>query len=84
MQSEIQTPIIGDNTLQHIYCIVEIKVNYTERPIYIICLTNKDFIRVYSKLMNDYKEDTYIISARKHMYKSTYGVIISDIKLVTK
>ena len=81
MQTEIQTPIIGDNTLQNIYCVVEIKVNYTDRPVYIVCLTNKDFIRVYSKLMNDYKEDNYIISARKHMYKGTYGVIINDIKL---
>lgn len=81
MQTEIQTPIIGDNTLQCCNCVIEIKVNYTDRPVYIVCLTSKDFIRVYSKLMNDYKEDNYIISAKKHTYSSKFGVVIDDIKL---
>ena len=81
MQTEIQTPIIGDNTLQCVYCVVEIKVSFSDSPIYVLCMTKKDFIRVYSKLQRDYKEDNYITSANKHIYSSKFGVIIDNIKL---
>lgn len=68
MKNEIQLPIINDTVLQSMYCIIELAVSYTHRPVYIACKTKPDYERVLDKVMTDYRNDNYILAACEHKY----------------
>ena len=81
MENEIQLKTLSLLALMSTNSIIGLSVNYTDEPIFILCLTNKDYIRVYNKLKKDYKEDNYLLSARRYYYCKKYGMVINNIKL---
>ena len=66
MEEEIQIPILNDTILKTVYCVIELSVSYTNKPVYISCNKEEDYDRVRSKIFRDYRSDNYILAASKH------------------
>lgn len=79
MHNELQLPIMNDTVLQSMYCIIELTVSYTDRPVLIACKTEEDYNRALSKVIEDYRKDNYILAASEHKYNpDNDNVIVAD------